>query len=262
MNQDKVAEKSPAVLSDEWLDSFRAFDNPKAHRVKRKHLELLGLLDVKPDGMVVLDAGCGVGAYSVILAENGFKVVGVDIATLAIKKAKELAVQRGLSFYPTEGDLESLPFDDNTFDVVFGGWVLHHFPSLDKVCAELCRVLKPRGIIAIVEPNESNLAMRFSRFVEDLFHSAIIKAGLDTPNRTVHKYGDYLREFKKVGIMDLEYSSCHTDLPLLLDIHNVAVSVLLRLVVKLRSWLFGLSAMVLPRPLNGQDLLIKGVKEG
>jgi len=253
--QNKSAEQSPIVPPDYWLDI------PRVYRAKRKHLQMLGLLDMKPDGLVVLDAGCGAGAYSIILAQEGFKVIGVDIVVESINKAKEIVSRQGLSFQPMVGDIEALSFQDNTFDVVFTGWVLHHFPSLDKVCAELCRVLKPGGRIAIVEPNEANLAMRFSRFIENLFYSISLKIGLDTPNRETHYYGDYLKELRKGGIKGLKYSSCFASLPLLLHFRNFAVGVLFRAVVRLRAGLFHLCTKMLPRPLNGQDLLIVGAKK-
>jgi SAM-dependent methyltransferase len=253
MGQAKKAERLSVIPPDGWLD------RPQVYSAKRRHLELLGILGMRRDKNLILDAGCGPGTYGVILAQEGFTVVGVDISGAAVSKAKERASREGLSFYPMEGDLESLPFGDGAFGLVFSGWVLHHFPSLGNVCSELCRVLKPGGRIAIAEPNESNLAVKVSRFAEDVFRPAVLGAGWDTPNRTVHGYRDYLGEFRKGGIVDLRCFSCRTNLPPILDSRSPAKTAL-ELAYNLRACLFGLGAWVLPRPLNGSDLLITGRK--
>lgn len=252
--QDKITEHLSGIPTDEWLDS------PKVYISKRKHLKHLGLFEIGSKEILVLDAGCGPGTYGMILAKEHFDVVGVDISKIAIEKAKERAVSRDLSFYPIEGDLEHLPFKDAVFDLVFLGWTLHHFPSLEGICSELCRVLKPGGKIAAVEPNEANLAMKLSRFIEDSLSPIILKIGWDTPNRTIHDYRDYLREFERRNITNLEHSSCYAPLPAIINSNNFVIVQALKLIIKLRAIVFGVSTKILPRPLNGPDLLITGIK--
>jgi ubiquinone/menaquinone biosynthesis C-methylase UbiE len=253
--QTKEDESDSGFPSDEWLDSS------KVHASKKKHLELLGLLSNKSDKMLVLDAGCGPGTYGMILAEYGFNVIGIDIAEAAINKGNERAAHQNISFHAEKGDLEHLRFPDNTFDIVFTGWTLHHFPSLDQVCSELCRVLKPGGRIAVVEPNEANFMARVSRLVEDILRPIVLKVGWDSPNRTVHYYKEYLLVFEKNNIMNLKYYSCYASLPPIWYPRNSISKVLLKMIYLIRSLLFSLSTKVLPRPLNGQDLLITGNKK-
>lgn len=105
---------------------------------------------------LVLDAGCGTGKCSIPFAKLGFKVIGVDISEKAIEVACQKAEEAKLSIIFRVADLEALPFEDNTFDIVFCGGVLHHFPSLNKVEKELHRVLKEKGKLFAYEANRSN----------------------------------------------------------------------------------------------------------
>lgn len=99
----------------------------------------------------VLDAGCGEGVLSVLIAKNGVKkIVGVDISDPNIKKAKELAGEGDISNAEfIVGDSENLPFPENSFDVVVSSHVLEHLPSFDKGLEEIYRVTKNRAIIAV-----------------------------------------------------------------------------------------------------------------
>lgn len=253
-NQNKKTERCSGIPPDEWLN------NPKVQEAKKKHLKLLGLLEGEAEGLI-LDAGCGPGTYGIILAnKHNLKVVGIDISKIAIRKARDRAFQKG-NFHPVEGDLEFLPFKDAQFDIVFVGWTLHHFPSLESVCKELSRVLKSDGKITIVEPNEANLTMRASRFVENILSPLILKIGWDTPNRTTYTYKDYLREFQRHDFINLRYSSCYASLPPIPNSRHPVANVALGLIYHLRTFLFSLSTKLLSRPLNGPDLLMSAIKD-
>ncbi len=256
-SQGKRAERCADIPPDEWLNSS------KVHNSKKKHLKLLDLLEVDSEGKrLILDAGCGPGTYGIILAEQeNVRVLGVDISKTAIRKAQDRTVNKR-DFDPIEGDLEFLPLKDATFDVVFVGWTLHHFPSLETVCRELCRVLKPGGTIAVVEPNEANLAMQVSRLVEDVLSRVILKIGWDTLNRATHTYENYIQELERCGFVDLKYSSCYASLPPIPSSRSPAIRGVLGLIYHLRALLFSLSMKVLSPPLNGPDLLISAVKTG
>lgn len=105
---------------------------------------------------IVLDAGCGTGKCSIPLAKQGFEVIGVDISEKAIEVARQKAEAAKLPIIFRVEDLEALPFEDNTFDVVFCGGVLHHFPVRNKVEEELHRVLKENGKLFAYEANRYN----------------------------------------------------------------------------------------------------------
>jgi len=260
--QDKEAEivVGAGTPGEEWLE------DPKAYQVKRTHLQLLQL--IPSQGQLILDAGCGPGTYGIILAQEGNDVIGVEISAKATAIAKQRANEKKVNFLPIVGDLERLPFKDNTFDACFCGWVLHHFPDAGAFVAEIRRVLKPGGKIALAEPNESNLAMRLSRFIEvlPLIRNWLLKAGWDTPNRTVHRHKYYVEALEREGFTDIKLSSCFPGgLPPLpvnaqaLPLSSVVLP-LIHILFVLRHLVFTFAVKVLPRPLNGADLLVIGVK--
>ena len=260
--QDKKAEVhvGSGTPGEEWLE------DPSAYLVKRTHLELLKL--IPSQGQLILDAGCGPGTYGIILAQEGNEVIGLEISPQATQVARQRASEKKVNFLPMVGDLERLPFKDNSFDICFCGWVLHHFPDTGTAAAELNRVLKSGGKIALAEPNESNLAMRLSRFVEDLplLRRWVLSAGWDTPNRTVHKHKYYIEALERQGFTDIKFTSCFPGglPPLPVKSQRRGLSslglLLIQILFRLRHLLFIIAVKVLPRPLNGADLLVTGAK--
>lgn len=260
--QDKAVEAmvGSGTPEDEWLE------NTRGYHIRSRHLELLGLSSLR--GRIILDAGCGPGTYGIMLALQENEVVGIEISPGAVRVANERASEKGVTFSASVGDLEKLPFPDNTFDICFCGWVLHHFPDTDTAVAELSRVLKHGGKIALAEPNESNMVVRFSRFIEDLplLRGWVLRAGWDTPNRTIHRHDDYVKALERHGFTDIEVSSCFPGglPPLPARRQKWGLSslglLLIHILVRLRRILFIIADKVLPRPLNGADLLITGTK--
>src|SRR5262245_30347578 len=85
----------------------------------------------------LLDVGCGAGQLALIAARAGAKVVGCDIATNWLEKARARAAAEGLEVTFEEGDAESLPYADAQFDVVTSLIGAMFAPRPDLVAAEL-----------------------------------------------------------------------------------------------------------------------------
>ena len=85
----------------------------------------------------VLDAGCGTGDFTALIAAP--EVVAVDLSWAAVEAARA----RGLD--ARVADIRRLPFRDAEFDVVACNWVLYHLPDRARGLAELARVLRPGG---------------------------------------------------------------------------------------------------------------------
>jgi len=105
-------------------------------------------------GAAVLDYGCGDGHFSLRLAMHGARVAGVDISPKLIEQARALAARAELNGNCPQfivGDAHHTPFEDNSFDYVFGNGALHHL-DLDRAYAEIARVLRPGGKALFMEP--------------------------------------------------------------------------------------------------------------
>jgi SAM-dependent methyltransferase len=105
-------------------------------------------LNLKP-GSRVLDVACGSGNQSIPAAKLGADVIGVDIAPNLIDEAKTWAANEGLKIRFDEGDAEDLPYRDANFDTVMSMFGAMFAPRPDKVSAELARVCRPGGEIAM-----------------------------------------------------------------------------------------------------------------
>jgi SAM-dependent methyltransferase len=97
----------------------------------------------------VLDIACGTGNTAIPAARFGAKVTGVDIATNLLEQARKRAAAEQLSIQFEEGDAEELPYSDDSFDVVQTMFGAMFAPRPERVAAELIRVCKPGGLIAM-----------------------------------------------------------------------------------------------------------------
>ena len=104
-------------------------------------------------GMDLLDVGCGPASITADLAERVApgRVVALDAAAGALEAARATLRDRGLSeqVEVTSGDVMALPFEDASFDVVHAHQVLQHLADPVGALAEMRRVTRPGGIVAV-----------------------------------------------------------------------------------------------------------------
>jgi ubiquinone/menaquinone biosynthesis C-methylase UbiE len=110
--------------------------------------DFVNRLDLK-SGMKVLDVACGTGNLALPAARAGADVTGVDIAPNLVEQAREKAQREGLKAQFDEGDAEALPYNDASFDVVATMFGAMFAPRPELVAAELKRVCRPGGFIAM-----------------------------------------------------------------------------------------------------------------
>ncbi len=107
-------------------------------------------------GQRVLEVGCGIAVDGRFLSENGIDYQAVDLSLMSLKLADEQFSQNGLRRRFANADATSLPFRDETFDVVFSIGVLHHVPDTRAACREVARVLRPGGKLRVMFYNQNS----------------------------------------------------------------------------------------------------------
>ncbi len=109
------------------------------------------------DGHVLLDVACGTGDQGfAALKVADIEVMGLDFSFNMLELAKKKIDKRGLSqkFEVVQGDAESLPFQDNTFDALSISYGIRNVGTISAALSEFYRVLKPGGRLSILEFSE------------------------------------------------------------------------------------------------------------
>jgi ubiquinone/menaquinone biosynthesis C-methylase UbiE len=120
---------------------------------------LLGVTRDDYVGRRVLDAGCGTGEYSCWYASQGAHVTAVDLSGPSLRAAADYARREGLVTIEFQSQsVLDLNYPDESFDYVSCMGVLHHTPDPYRGFRELCRVLRPGGVLIVSLYNRSSRA--------------------------------------------------------------------------------------------------------
>jgi cyclopropane fatty-acyl-phospholipid synthase-like methyltransferase len=133
---------------------------PELTVIQRTVLQRAAALGL-PAGARILDAPCGSGALATALAERGFSAVGADVDT-------EAAAMLGPAFSQVNLN-ESLPWKEQTFDAVFSIEGIEHLENHFSFLREMCRILKPGGVLLLTTPNITALRSRVRYFGSGFF---------------------------------------------------------------------------------------------
>jgi ubiquinone/menaquinone biosynthesis C-methylase UbiE len=132
-----------------WADTYDR-DEEKTDPIEQLEQPVMRqLMDELPDGPI-LDAGCGTGRHTAYLVKIGrTDVIGTDLTAAMLDKAR--AKCPGVEFQIA--DLNSLPFEDESFVGIVCGLAFSHLSDLKKPSAELARVLRPGGRLFVSAPH-------------------------------------------------------------------------------------------------------------
>jgi len=93
-----------------------------------------------------IEVGCGRGSMGAFFADSGFEVHLLDTAISALHSARENFAADGLKGIPILGDTLTLPYSENSFDVLFSIGLLEHFRDVRQPILEQLRILRPGGV--------------------------------------------------------------------------------------------------------------------
>jgi len=137
----RIAASFDQAAGDE--EHFPSTIDPRIYHVKliREHLGPLA-------GKRVLDVGCGKGRFARVLheAEPAAEIWGLDISSEMLRHVPE-------GIHTRAGSMTELPFEDGFFDAAYATESLEHAVEIERAVAEICRVVKTGGRIAIIDKN-------------------------------------------------------------------------------------------------------------
>jgi ubiquinone/menaquinone biosynthesis C-methylase UbiE len=134
---------------------WQACNGPQPHDVALRRV-----IEMSPT--LVLEVGCGQGAFSAALVEAGINVTATDQSEqmVAITAAKGVQARRA--------DVQQLPFEDGAFDLVVAAYMLYHVPDLPQALGEIARVLRRGGSLVALANSRHKLAEMWMLVGRDL----------------------------------------------------------------------------------------------
>jgi SAM-dependent methyltransferase len=141
-------------MNDEYVHGYDARENERLQDQAGTLVDLLHHDTAYPAGCRVLEAGCGVGAQTVTLAQRspGAQFVSIDVSAASVAEAKRRVHAAGIANVELrQGDLFALPFEAASFDHVFVCFVLEHLARPVEALSILARLLRPGGTITVIE---------------------------------------------------------------------------------------------------------------
>jgi ubiquinone/menaquinone biosynthesis C-methylase UbiE len=129
-----------------------------------------------PPALDVLDVGSGTGELALLFDSMGHRARGVDLAPQMVDRAREKAARRGVDIRFDLGDAESLPFRDESLDVVHARHVIQLLPNPSRAIAEWMRVLRPGGVVFVASCREDSSADSLLERVQRRVGRAILVA--------------------------------------------------------------------------------------
>lgn len=119
----------------------------------RRHVNvMMEFAGIKP-GDTVLEVGCGAGRYTLLLAEKGVRVEGLDLSPKVLEQLRSFNTGDYQIPLHAFDILECPPSMHGRFDHVIGFFVLHHVHDLSACFSKMRELVKPGGILCFIEPN-------------------------------------------------------------------------------------------------------------
>ncbi|MDP8927304.1 MAG: methyltransferase domain-containing protein [Actinomycetota bacterium] len=141
-------------MSEAYVHGYHRRENERLEDQAGTLIDLLHFDTAYPAGSLVLEAGCGVGAQTVTLAQRSpeARIISIDISAESIAEAKRRTDRAGLTNVEfRQADIFALPFPPESFDHIFVCFVLEHLSRPAEALASLNGLLRPGGTITAIE---------------------------------------------------------------------------------------------------------------
>ena len=141
-------------MSETYVHGYHPRENERLQDQAGTLVDLLHSDTAYPGGSRVLEAGCGVGAQTITLAQRSpdARFTSVDVSADSIAEAKRRVDRAGLTNVEfRQADILALPFNTGSFDYVFVCFVLEHLSRPVEALSILSRLLRPGGTLTVIE---------------------------------------------------------------------------------------------------------------
>lgn len=216
------------IVAQKWDLASENFDSHAGHGIQseeEKEAWKRIFQKILPEkGLSILDVGCGTGELSIVLAEMGHKVTGIDLSQKMLEIARKKTETRGFAATFEEGDAEHPPFEDASFDVVLNRHLLWTLPNPEIAVKNWGKVLRKGGKVIIIDGiwDDGSLGPRLRRLAGDAVtlvlerknprkghcgYSKELKAQLpNAGGAPPEKVKEYLETsgFRNIGMLDLK----------------------------------------------------------
>jgi demethylmenaquinone methyltransferase/2-methoxy-6-polyprenyl-1,4-benzoquinol methylase len=151
LNKKEQVEKMFDAISENYDGLNRVISFGTDIKWRKKVLAII--IDHQPES--ILDIATGTGDLAIKFAEktSATKIIGLDLSegmlSIARKKVADTELKNTIEFI--KGDSEALPFKDNMFDAITVSFGIRNFENLEKGLSEVLRVIKPKGLLIILE---------------------------------------------------------------------------------------------------------------
>ena len=189
-------QRAASVLSGELAMAWGLWRIPEAE------LHVLG----EVAGKDILELGCGAARWSIALAQQGARPVGLDISSQQLRHARQFMKEAGVAFPLLEASAESVPLPDASFDSVFCDWGAMTFCDPYRTVPEAARLLRTGGLFAFMTATPISLlcqSMQTDQFEQTLVNDYFGMHRFEWDNEVDFQlpYGEWIRLFRRSGFI-------------------------------------------------------------
>ena len=193
-SSDEYEQRNAQALSGERAMAWGLWRIPEAE------LHILG----EVAGKDILEFGCGAARWSIALAQQGARPVGVDISTQQLQHAHTLMNEAGVHFPLIQGSAEQVPLLDASFDIVFCDWGAMTFCDPYLTVPEAARLLRADGLFAFMTATPLSMLcqnMKTDQIEQNLVNDYFGMARFEWDNEVDFQlpYGEWIRLFRRAG---------------------------------------------------------------